>query len=97
MGVAGVAVSVAGAVVTAGISLLAQGILSQVIADREPCKTAVETMWESGSPELDLNDGSRRDAVEVSLGTGRSERRSRNGDDANGKPGALYKPSDEGK
>jgi len=42
VGVAGAAATVAGAVVTSGLSLLAQGIISQIAADRSTCKTALE-------------------------------------------------------
>jgi len=41
-GIAGAAATVAGAVATSGLSLLAQGIISQFAADRSTCRTALE-------------------------------------------------------
>jgi len=41
-GIAGAAATVAGAVVTSGLSLLAQGLISQIAADRSTCRTALE-------------------------------------------------------
>ncbi|MDX1431532.1 MAG: AsmA family protein [Gammaproteobacteria bacterium] len=43
VGIAGAAATVAGAVVTGGLSLLAQGVLGQVLSDSSPCKTALES------------------------------------------------------
>lgn len=42
VGIAGVAATVAGAVATGGLSLIAQGLISQIAADRSTCRTALE-------------------------------------------------------
>ncbi len=41
-GIAGAVATVAGAVATGGLSLLAQGLISQIAADRSTCRTALE-------------------------------------------------------
>ena len=41
-GIVGAIATVAGAVATSGLSLLAQGLISQIAADRSTCRTALE-------------------------------------------------------
>lgn len=60
-GIAGAAASVAGAVATGGLSLLAQGIISQFAADRSTCRTALEIDTGGGSRKVALIGAGSRD------------------------------------
>jgi hypothetical protein len=60
-GIAGAAATVAGAVATGGLSLLAQGIISQFAADRSTCRTALEIDTGGGSRKVALISAGSRD------------------------------------
>jgi hypothetical protein len=58
-GIAGAAATVAGAVASGGLSLLAQGLISQIAADRSTCRTALEI--DTGGDTRQVAFGSARD------------------------------------
>jgi uncharacterized protein involved in outer membrane biogenesis len=60
-GIAGAAATVAGAVATGGLSLLAQGIISQIAADRSTCRTALEMNTAAGAKTVSLGNAGTRD------------------------------------
>ena len=60
-GIAGVAATVAGAVATGGLSLLAQGLISQIAADRSTCRTALEINTGGNSRKVALISAGARD------------------------------------
>jgi hypothetical protein len=60
-GIAAAAATVAGAVATGGLSLLAQGIISQFAADRSTCRTALEIDTGGGSRKVALIRAGSRD------------------------------------
>ena len=78
VGIAGAAATVAGAVVTGGLSLLAQGIISQIAADRSTCRTALEIDNGGKSRKVALISAGSRDD-ENSESPVRSRARGRNG------------------
>jgi len=63
-GIAGAAATVAGAVATGGLSLLAQGIISQISADRSTCRTALESDTGGESRTVAFNNAGSRDGEE---------------------------------
>lgn len=66
-GLVGAAATVAGAVATSGLSLIAQGIISQFAADRSTCRTALEK--DHGADQQDAASGAAtRDGEEVETG-----------------------------
>ena len=75
-GIAGAAATVAGAVATGGLSLLAQGLISQIAADRSTCRTALEIDTGGGSRTVAFNNAGSRDSEESEPATHpRKERR----------------------
>ena len=60
--IAGAAATVAGAVATSGLSLIAQGLISQLAADRSTCETALEI--DSGRGSVAAGRAGSRDAGE---------------------------------
>jgi hypothetical protein len=75
-GVAGAAATVAGAVFTSGLSLLAQGLISQITADRSPCRTALEMDNGGDTSKVALTSaGSRDDEDSDSPARARERRR----------------------
>jgi uncharacterized protein involved in outer membrane biogenesis len=76
-GIAGAAATVAGAVATGGLSLLAQGVISQIAADRSTCRTALEMDNVGSSRQVAFSKGgSRDDEIPDSPGRSRQQRRS---------------------
>ena len=74
-GIAGAAATVAGAVASGGLSLLAQGLISQIAADRSTCRTALEI--DTGGNTRQVAFGSARDdpGFDSSARTGDRRRR----------------------
>ncbi len=68
-GIVGVAATVAGAVATGGLSLLAQGIISQIAADRSTCRTALEIDNGGDSRTVALNNAGSRESEEFEPAT----------------------------
>ena len=60
-GIVGAAATVAGAVATGGLSLLAQGLISQISADRSTCRTALEMDTGGSSRKVALISAGSRD------------------------------------
>jgi uncharacterized protein involved in outer membrane biogenesis len=60
-GIAGAAATVAGAVATGGLSLLAQGLISQIAADRSTCRTALEIDTGGDSRKIAFTSAGARD------------------------------------
>jgi uncharacterized protein involved in outer membrane biogenesis len=86
-GFVGAAATVAGAVATSGLSLIAQGLISQIAADRSTCKTALEIDHGGEARTVALGRAGSRDEAESETG-GRNRRRSEpgsTGDDNSGK------------
>jgi len=63
-GIAGAAATVAGAVATGGLSLIAQGLISQIAADRSTCRTALEIDNGSATRKVAYSKARSRDAEE---------------------------------
>lgn len=88
-GIAGAAATVAGAVATGGLSLLAQGIISQFAADRSTCRTALEIDTGSDARKVAFGSAGSRDehGFDSSTGTDKRPRRGAAGafDDASGR------------
>jgi hypothetical protein len=93
-GIAGVAATVAGAVATGGLSLLAQGLISQFAADRSTCRTALELDTGGGSRKVALIGAGSRDAENFDPPV-RSRARRRNGQ-AGTPEGTTAKSTDDG-
>ena len=93
-GIAGVAATVAGAVVTSGLSLLAQGLISQFAADRSTCRTALELDTGGGSRKVALIGAGSRDDENFASPVGSPARR-RNGQ-AGTPEGTTAKSTDDG-
>ncbi|GMQ75324.1 MAG: hypothetical protein BMS9Abin01_0572 [Gammaproteobacteria bacterium] len=75
-GIVGVAATVAGAVATGGLSLIAQGLISQIAADRSTCRTALEIDTTGGSGTVAFNNAGSRDSEDFEPATRpRKERR----------------------
>lgn len=89
VGLAGAAVTVAGAVATSGLSLIAQGLISQIAADRSTCKTALEIDHGGEARTVAMGKAGSRDEAESDAATQTRNRRRRasgdTGDDATGK------------
>jgi uncharacterized protein involved in outer membrane biogenesis len=60
-GIAGGLATVAGAVATGGLSLLAQGLISQIAADRSTCRTALEMDTGGETRKVALGNAGSRD------------------------------------
>lgn len=58
-GLVGAAATVAGAVATGGLSLIAQGVISQIAADRSTCRTALEIEQGGATRTVAMSAGSR--------------------------------------
>lgn len=76
-GIAGAAATVAGAVVTSGLSLIAQGLISQISADRSTCRTALEIAHDGDSHDAAFSHAGSRDSEDFDSATGPRERRRR--------------------
>ena len=63
-GIAGAAATVAGAVATGGLSLIAQGLISQIAADRSTCRTALEVDNSGATQKVAFSKARSRDAEE---------------------------------
>jgi len=77
-GIAGAAATVAGAVATGGLSLLAQGLISQIAADRSTCRTALEMNTAARAKTVALGSAGARDNHEFDAST-RTSRERRDG------------------
>jgi uncharacterized protein involved in outer membrane biogenesis len=64
-GIAGAAATVAGAVATGGLSLIAQGLISQIVADRSTCKTALEIDNGDQTAKVARNKARSRNGAEL--------------------------------
>jgi uncharacterized protein involved in outer membrane biogenesis len=93
-GLVGAAATVAGAVATSGLSLIAQGIISQFAADRSTCRTALEIDHRSKARTVALGKAGTRDGTE-SEATAQTRDRRRNGSGSAG-DGASRKTVDDG-
>jgi uncharacterized protein involved in outer membrane biogenesis len=74
-GIAGAAATVAGAVATSGLSLLVQGIISQIAADRRTCRTALEIDTGGDSSKAAFTSTGFRDSQEPDTTAPSRERR----------------------
>jgi len=72
--IAGAAATVAGAVATSGLSLIAQGLISQLAADRSTCETAFEIGTGEHRDRVATNHAGSRDAEDFSSRAGARER-----------------------
>ena len=93
-GLAGAAATVAGAVATSGLSLIAQGLISQIAADRSTCKTALEIDHGASARPASLDRAGSRDDWEAESGPRRRDRR-RGGDDGSPED-AMRKTTSDG-
>jgi uncharacterized protein involved in outer membrane biogenesis len=75
VGVAGAAATVAGAVATSGLSLIAQGLISQIAADRSTCRTALEVDNGADAKKVAFSKAGRDDDESGSPARGREQRR----------------------
>jgi uncharacterized protein involved in outer membrane biogenesis len=73
MGIAGAAATVAGAVATSGLSLIAPGIISQIAADRSTCRTALE-IDNGGGAKVAFKNTRSGDDEEYESATGSRDR-----------------------
>lgn len=74
-GIAGAAATVAGAVATGGLSLLAQGLISQIAADRSTCRTALEINTGGEMRKVAFGSAGSRDNPDLDSGARPRERR----------------------
>lgn len=74
-GLAGAAATVAGAVATGGLSLLAQGIISQFAADRSTCRTALEVDTGGDAKRVAFGSSGSRDGHTAEPGESGAKRR----------------------
>lgn len=86
-GIAGAAATVAGAVATGGLSLLAQGLISQIAADRSTCRTALEIDTGGGTRRVAFDGNGTRDGFELDANAGNREARRASTADAPGGEG----------
>ena len=82
--IAGAAATVAGAVATSGLSLIAQGLISQLAADRSTCQTALEIGHGGDADHVAGNRAGSRDGGDFSSGGTAREARRRATDDSAG-------------
>jgi len=94
VGIAGVAATVAGAFATGGLSLIAQGLISQIAADRSTCRTALEIDNGGATQTVAFTKTRSRDAEERDSATSSSKQARRRAVSAS--EGSAAKTTEDG-